>query len=163
MYESIELGAGGGRFGDRFFAPCLETDVGSTGRDHLEVDALMDAHVVACRDAEFRRVIMCNPYPYGFVRDAGLALLEEVARVLRPAGEAVLIASSRNPCCQPKRIARAAQALLESTGQNITMTVTGVDAAQRYAGHTFRRLDGAETVPNMEIVLTLQGSDQHDG
>lgn len=161
MYISIELGAGRGRFGNKFFPPCLETDAAAPNLRGCDVDALMDAHAAACSDNQFSVVLLCNPHPYGFVREDGLELLREMVRIMVSTGRAILIASSHNPNCQPKRIKKAADALCAATGTELLMTVTAIHAKDRYPGHTFYRLDGSPTVPNVEIVLTMKGSDHN--
>lgn len=157
MYSSIELGAGRDRFGDKFFPTCLETDVNRGISDSTDIDVLTDAHKVACKDSEFSIVLVCNPYPYGFVREEGVALLREIVRILEPNGRIVLIASSHNPNCQPNRITKAAKALLDETGIELSMMVTSIHAHEHFPGHTFYRLDGSCTIPNLEIVLTRKG------
>ena len=155
---NIEIGAGVGCLGRTFYSPCVETDI---NRDLIGVkspspiDLVCDAHCVSVIDDKFRFVIVCNPYPYGFVREEGIQLLRELVRIVKSQGKIILIASSLNPNCQPQRIREAVRSVADETGMKIGISVNGLDSASRYPAHRFRRLDGSSTIPDTQITLTV--------
>ena len=156
---NIEIGAGIGCFGRTFYSPCVETD---SNRDLIganspnPIDLVCDAHYVSVINDKFRFVIVCNPYPYGFVRgEEGIQLLRELVRIVKSQGKIILIASSRNPNCQPQRIRGAVRSVTDETGMKIEISVDGLDSASRYPDHRFLRLDGSSTIPDTQITLTV--------
>ena len=88
----------------------------------------------------------------------GLVLLREIVRILKNKGEVILITSSRNPNCQPKRIEQIADTLRLETDVKIQIQVTAIDLQTQYPEQKFYRLDGTETIPNIEIILQIQKS-----
>ena len=157
-FQSIELGAGESEFGRKFYQKCLETDSDLSLLNTNCIDVITDAHKICVDDGSFDRVILCNPYPYGFVREEGLVLLREIVRILKDQGHVTLITSSFNPNCQPKRIEQIANTLELETDVKIQIQVTAINPQTQYPEQKFYRLDGTETNPNTEIILQIQKS-----
>lgn len=155
---NIEIGAGVGCLGRTFYSPCVEADI---DRDLIGVespspiDLVCDAYYVPAIDNKFRFVIVCNPYDYGFVRKKGTQLLRELVRIVESQGKIILIASSRNPYCQPQRIRKVVRSVTDETGMEIGISVDDLEPASRYPDHRFRRLDGSSTIPDTQITLTV--------
>ena len=82
-FQSIELGAGESEFGRKFYQKCLETDSDLSLLNTNCIDVITDAHKICVDDGSFDRVILCNPYEYGFIREEGLVLLREIVRILK--------------------------------------------------------------------------------
>ena len=157
-FQSIELGAGESVFGRKFYPKCLETDSDLSLLNTNCIDVITDAHKICVDDGSFDRVILCNPYEYGFIREEGLVLLREIVRILKDQGQVILIASSFNPYCQPQRIEQIANTLELETGVKIQIQVTAINPQTQYPEQQFYRLDGTETIPNIEIILQIQKS-----
>ncbi len=157
-FQSIELGAGESEFGRKFYPKCLETDSDLSLLNTNCIDVITDAHKICVDDGSFDRVILCNPFPYGFSGEKGLVLLREIVRILKNKGQVILIASSHNPYCQPQRIEQIANTLELETDVKIQMQVSAFGLQTQYSEQKFYRLDGTETKPNTEIILQIQKS-----
>lgn len=157
-FQSIELGAGESEFGRKFYPKCLETDSDLSLLNTNCIDVITDAHKICVDDGSFDRVILCNPYEYGFIREEGLVLLREIVRILKDQGQVILIASSSNPYCQSQRIKQIADTLRLETDVIIQIQVTAINLQTQYPEQKFYRLDGTETIPNIEIILQIQKS-----
>jgi hypothetical protein len=150
-YNHVEVGCGKGEFGTRFYSPCLMTDIEWSPN----ISVVSDANRLALRSDVFTAVIVCNPYGYGFKRDAGTRLMEELLRVLRPGGTIVVIGKSTNPWCQVERIQGIAQSLSTPLAE-VTVEVEEIIATERFPGHVFCRVDGSLTVPDVEIRVGMR-------
>lgn len=157
-FQSIELGAGESEFGRKFYSKCLETDSDLSLLNSNYIDVITDAHKICVDDDSFDCVILCNPYEYGFIREEGLVLLREIVRILKDQGQVILITSSLNPYCQPQRIEQIANTLKLETDVKIQIQVTAINLQTQYPEQKFYRLDGTETIPNIEIILQIQKS-----
>lgn len=113
-----------------------------------------DAYAIAASKATFPRVLICNPYPFGFKREKGEQLILEILRVLRRPGEVILLTHSSNPWCQPERVERIVSSLEGQVG-SVTMTVQEIAASAAFPGHSFSKVDGSVTQPNLQITLTV--------
>ena len=51
--DAIELGAGAGEFGRKYYAPCLETDIAM----FEDLDFRTDAMSIACHSTTFSKVV----------------------------------------------------------------------------------------------------------
>ena len=150
-YQHAEIGAGTEPIGPRFHPPCVTTDVQKL--DGISV--VTDAHRLALKTGAFASVILCNPYRYGFKREAGRTLMLELVRVLRPGGTIIVVGHSQNPFCQVARIQAIAESL-SSSGIVLSVEQKNISAAERFPGHNFRRLDGSATVPDVEIRVRVK-------
>src|SRR5262249_23043229 len=107
-YKNIELGAGCGNFGIIFYPNCYLTDRDTTLMDSCErcfIDYFCDAHNLPWASDRFDKIIMCNPYGYGFKdEDKSYGLLDELIRVSKDGCEIIIICNHTNLCCAPKRV-----------------------------------------------------------
>ena len=75
MSANVEVGAGTTEFGRKFFPPCVLTDVDEElvqrhgFQGNRVIDIVCAAEALAFRTQEFERVIVCNPWRYGFRRE----------------------------------------------------------------------------------------------
>jgi hypothetical protein len=148
--QNVEIGAGCEPCGPRFYAPCLATDI----QWLPGIAAVTDAHSLAFTSAAFSVVIICNPYNYGFKREAGKTLMRELVRVLRPGGTIVVVGHSSNGFCQFDRIRSIAESL-SADGMSLAVERRDI-SADVFPGHSFLRADGSTTVPNVEIRVMVQ-------
>ena len=94
---NIELGAGCGDFGKRFYAPCYLTELAQPTCPIFFIDHICDAHNLPWAKDRFIKVIACNPFGYGFIdEDSTTKLMDEISRVIITTGEILIISASRN-------------------------------------------------------------------
>jgi hypothetical protein len=149
VYENVEIGAGKEACGPRFYSPCLATDI----HPLPGISVVTDGRQLALKSAQFSTVIVCNPYKYGFIREAGEALMRELLRVLSPGGTIIVVGKSTNPWCQFDRIRGIAESL---PGVSLTVERQAISAAEKFPGHSFSRVDGSPTVPDVEIRVRVR-------
>lgn len=147
----IEVGAGRGDFGPRFYAPCVTTDI----RWSPDLSVVCKGESLAFKSTSFSCVVICNPYGFGFTREDGKKLMAELIRVLRPDGTIIVIGHWQNPFCQHDRIRQIAESL-STPAARLTVTRRDISSGERFAGHVFQRADGSPTVPNVEIRVRLE-------
>lgn len=148
---NIEIGAGRGAFGVRFHPPCLATDI----RLLPGIAVVTDAKQLALRAETFSKVVICNPYGYGFRMGEGMELMRELVRVLRPGGTIIVVGHSTNKYCQFARIVTIAESL-SGEGMSLAVERRDISPAQDFPGHHFRRVDGSTTVPDVEIRVMVR-------
>lgn len=165
--KNLELGAGCGRFGEKFYPPCYISDAElypcggifcsipvETVCIDLTIKVPQDLSIWS--DARFEKIILPNPYNYGFKDEEGNFLLSELLRILRQDGEIIIISNITNPFADPKKIQKIITQL-ESTqmrSSKIIMNVSTINAIDLYRGHTFYasgRLTKA--YPNQQITI----------
>lgn len=148
---SLELGAGRNPVGPLHFSPCVASDRRLISGLHV----VCLAHKLSFHDGSFDRVVMCNPFKYGFkLGRKAESLLEELFRVLRPTGHIVVIGGSSNPYCDPRRI-RYIAARFSTTHRPLVVEDQRIDARAVFPGHRFERTDGTETRPNWRTTIRL--------
>ena len=87
---NVELGAGSGKFGEKFHSRCYLTD--KDERYKKFVDFLCSAEYLPWPENRFNLVILCNPFNYGFIESqSGVNLMKEFCRVLKQKGQILII------------------------------------------------------------------------
>ncbi|MCP4697189.1 MAG: class I SAM-dependent methyltransferase [Gammaproteobacteria bacterium] len=157
---NLEVGAGCGNFGKAYFHPCYLTDnaIKLIITDKCYIDCLCDAHKLPFRGNTFETIIMCNPYKYGFKEDDDAEmLLRELTRILKNAGEIIIICKHSNKYCTPKRVEKRIGEL-SLPGVSIRFQEEHINAKKLYRGYRFFMMKemGMETIPNRRITLYVQ-------
>jgi ubiquinone/menaquinone biosynthesis C-methylase UbiE len=94
---NIELGAGCGDFGKKFYFPCYLTELQKPTCEKSFIDHICDAHCLPWTKDRFITIIACNPFGYGFnTEESTTKLMDEISRVIITAGEFLVISSSTN-------------------------------------------------------------------
>lgn len=153
----IELGAKCGDFGKQFHAPCYLTDkdeeaVRACNSHHIDV--YCDAHRIPWPDSRFKKVIMCNPYWYGFKdKPQAEALLNELGRVVENGGCVIVLASKTSPWGSNGRIRTRVEDFASSNGVSFRVEGETFDACLEYPGFFFQQTTGSQAFPNERTVL----------
>lgn len=157
---NIELGAGCGNFGQIYYKECFLTDNESvTGlskrcNNDFFANIQCDAYNIRCQDGRFEKVILCNPYRYGFRdRDEAQTLFKELHRVLIDKGEVIVVTTNVNPYAVPDVIERELK-IFNSSGKRFEMLDTRINHTIEYKGYKFYTSSGQETYPSHKVVLT---------
>lgn len=163
---NIELGAGCGDFGKLYFPECYLTDKDTELiEDCLKVlgfpcriDCFCDANNLPFPENSFDRVIMCNPYGYGFRElDEVEILLNELVRILKNDSSIIIIGHEKNPFCAPKRVKSRIKDISLQTNADIRFSVEDIDSEKEYPGYNFRLIEEKrKTVPNKRITLYVR-------
>lgn len=154
----LELGAGCGDFGKRFYPLCYLTDIpdfmDACSTNHI--DHYCSATALPWGAARFKIVIMCNPYKYGFAGyDEAEELLDSIIAVLQNDGKVLVLSSERNPWGKPSNIQRQVKAYNEAKGTDIVCTSCAIDATLEYPNYVFYQTEGNKpTVPNCQCILS---------
>lgn len=155
--SSVEVGAGFGDFGKRFYPHCYLTD-----RDKAllqgapALDVICDANGVSFTGGLFNRVIMCNPYHYGFAdKELASDLLAGFLRVLQSEGEIIIIGHLNNKYCHPNRVQRTVAAFNKANQMNMEVEVKSIVAAEAYPGHAFYDCGRRRIHPNLRIRIRV--------
>jgi ubiquinone/menaquinone biosynthesis C-methylase UbiE len=160
-YVNLELGAGCGNFGAIYFYKCYLTD-GDDERlkDRCKVNSInffCKAHQLPWGNDRFEKVIMCNPYLYGFKDyEDSVPLLAEIIRVLKKTGIFIIIGSKGNNYCIEYKIEKT----IEKTRllyPNFTCDLVAeeIDSSKEYNNYIFKRMDNSETKPTKRFTLTI--------
>lgn len=152
----VEVGAGSGKFGEKFHKECYLTEIDSRHKKHVHY--ICSAMDLPWTDARFDLVIACNPFEYGFASlEAGKALLAEFLRVLRPPGRVLIIGHEQNPWCDIDQIQSTVQHFIESQGIKIQLQAEVISPGKEYPGHTFQTCGVAArpTFPNRRYTILI--------
>ena len=164
MYLNIELGAGCGNFGKIFYPTCCLTDKDkklieqNCGQMH-NIDYFVDAEKISTwASYKFEKVIICNPYGYGFKDKAeGSILIGEMVNVLFNEGQIIIISSSRNSYCLIHKIKNS---ITEFNQKNPTINLVleneTIDASVEYPGYKFYQCDHTQAIPNQKITINVK-------
>lgn len=148
----IEVGAGRGNFGKRFYPECLLTDK-SSHFTKFYIDLVCDAITIPRPDASFKKIITCNPFHYGFrYIDEGNILLREFFRVLKRPGEIIIIGSQKNPYCTLHNVQKCLHAF---SGNGVKLVYSEIDSSVLFSGYTFYREDGRITKPDLMVNINV--------
>lgn len=160
----LELGAGCGNFGQKFYPHCFLSDNESKSLlkancKECYVTMTFPAHNIPAPDNRFTKIIICNPYGYGF-RDieAGTDLLKEVHRVLQTNGKIILLGSKTNIYTNRVKIQKCLDNYHKQKNKDIfTINEKNIDASVDYKGHLFYFCDRKNTTsPTIQIELLCQ-------
>ncbi|WP_061296639.1 methyltransferase domain-containing protein [Leptospira interrogans] len=149
---NVEIGAGAGNFGEKFFPKCYLTDIDEQYRQ--QVHYICSGFDLPWPDSRFDLIISCNPWNYGFINlDEGSLLLLEFYRVLKRPGKIIIIGHDSNPYCSENQIRRTVEHL-ETKGVNFSITLEKISSCSAdYPNHIFSRADGGRTIPNQRLIL----------
>ena len=99
---------------------------------------------------------MCNPDQYGFSTiEKTEELMLEILRVLKKnSGKIIMICRHDNKYCNPKRVKKRIDSLLEKySSLNLRVETTPIDSITEYKDYIFKRTDGGRTFPNYKITI----------
>ena len=155
-FLNLELGAGCGNFGATFHPQCYLTDNDQsliTSCASCQVHWFCDAHSLPWSDDRFDKVIMCNPYGFGFNdENKSQELLNEIIRVSKNGSQIVIIGHKSNKYCAPERVKKRIESVKDV---QLTFTDEVIDSGTEYAGYSFRTLSGEVTVPTNRITIDV--------
>lgn len=158
---NIELGAGCGNFGAQYHLECFITDkktkeeLDETCESHSIQIFSCDAYNIPSNSDRFEKVIMCNPYGYGFADKGDYRLLDELYRVTLDAGNVIILTSKSNKFSAPGKVEmRVDDYNNNNSTPRFTFDCQPIDAKKDYGGFTFLCSNGKETTPTFKILLT---------
>lgn len=159
----VELGAGCGNFGQKYHSECFltekrtETEVKQICKNyHVDIFSC-DAYNIPCNDNRFKKILMCNPYGYGFNdTESGFDLLNEFARVLINKGMVIVLSTHTNSYAMPKRVLRRIDEFnTVSSTVKFNCQIHDIDCSLSYPNYKFFHVNGiTETSPTNQILLT---------
>ena len=148
----IEIGAGKGNFGKRYYPECLLTDK-SPHYKEFHIDLVCDAVSIPRPDKSFNKIISCNPFHYGFrYIEEGSLLLKEFFRILKSPGEIIIIGSQKNPYCTSQNVEKCLRAF---SVNGIKSIYSKIDSSVLFSGYTFYREDGRVTRPDLMVSINV--------
>ena len=161
-FTHLEIGAGCGNFGKNFYPKCYLTDKD----ENLEgvcavcyIDWFCDAHELPWGNNRFDKIIICNPYGYGFHDDEGTALLlKELLRALKGKGsEIIMLCNVRNKYCNPKRVETRVKTFLEyNESPYLRVVCQDIVANVEYPNHVFQLTIGGIAIPSSKITIHVE-------
>jgi hypothetical protein len=157
-YLNIELGAGCGTFGSTYFSKCYLTDLDEGLRNSCSscsIDWFCDAHKLPWSSDRFQKIILCNPYGFGFDSEESAAeLLTELGRVSKNGSEIIIIGHKANKYCAPERVSKR---ISNFTNPNFSfdIEIEELDTIVHYKSYIFRTMDGQQTWPNKKIKINV--------
>lgn len=155
--KNLELGAGCGGFGRKFYPLCYTTDL---SKPLLEEDCehpiqyQCNAYELPWGESRFDKVIMANPYGYGFNdKEVAERLLSELGRVIINGGEILVVGSNLNRFVNKIKVFVREGLVLG----NVTFTyqLEEIDASVVYNGHIFRSITGDEVKPTLKYIINV--------
>ena len=160
----LELGAGCGNFGKIHYPKCYLTDYDAalaTICEKCYIDYFCDAHNLPWKNNRFDKIIMCNPYGYGFLpsEERTKKLLTELLRVLKNKdSEIIVIGHKRNKYCSYKNIQITIDDFMNENKQlfNLEVVCDNPDFSVKYGNYIFRTIQGVETKPSHEIKIYVK-------
>ena len=94
-YKNVEIGAGCGNFGKQYYSKCYLTDKDTSLKTICAkclIDLFCDAHSLRWKENRFEKIILCNPYGYGFKdEEEANTLFAELHRVAVNNAEIIII------------------------------------------------------------------------
>ncbi|MEA5141802.1 class I SAM-dependent methyltransferase [Arcicella rigui] len=162
IYTNLEIGAGCGDFGKRFYPKCYLTDYDIELMDKCKtcfIDWFCDAHNLPWSNNRFDLIILCNPYNYGFKDDESTyKLLSELLRVLKkPGGEILLLSTKNNKFCNPQRVKKRIDQFCKiNNNYNLEVKSEEIDCSLVYNGYIFREIIGDQIFPTSKININVK-------
>ncbi len=159
---NIELGAGCGCFGKTYFSKCYTTDIDKKYKDNCQrycLDFTCSAISLPFGNNRFDKIILCNPYGFGFRDEEDAFLfLSEAIRVLNTKGEIIVIGNEKNAYAKPQNIKRVIDEymLTEDDKIDISTFIRDIDPSIDYPKYVFYQSDlNLPTIPNKETVIFI--------
>jgi len=155
-YINLELGAGCGNFGATYHPKCYLTDVDQTLKTTCSVCHVhwfCDARELPWSDNRFDKVILCNPYGFGFNdEEESQILLNEIVRVSKNGSQIIIVGSGVNRYCAPERVKKRVN---NCSAARFKFYEEDIDCAKEYKGFIFRMVDGTPTIPTKRMVIDV--------
>ncbi|PWK27290.1 hypothetical protein LV89_01603 [Arcicella aurantiaca] len=161
-YTNLEIGAGCGDFGKKFYPKCYLTDYDANLRESCElchIDWFCDAHELPWGDNRFDTIILCNPYNYGFNDDDSTdKLMKELLRVLKVTNsKIILISTKNNKHCNPQRVSTRISAFCKKNNiSNMNVSSEEIDCNSLYENYVFKEVLGDQIFPSCKITIDVQ-------
>lgn len=158
--RNLEIGAGCGNFGKLYYPECYLTDSDKSLKKSCKIcyiDWFCEAHKLVWGEKRFDKIIMCNPYGYGF-RDAEdtEALMNELLRVLIGNGQIIIIGATANPYCAPERLKKRVSKYATEHGLNLKVEVREINSSALYPNYEFKNMLGKKIEPSNQIIIEIQ-------
>lgn len=159
---AIELGAGCGNFGQRYFPECFLTDsipindLQKQCENGCHATICCDAYSIPCPSDRFSTIIMCNPYGYGFnTTKMANNLLNELYRVSKKDAEILILSTGSNRFANPTRVEkRVKEYNVEYPNNRFLCSYTDIDSEALYPEHIFWNVSSTKkTLPTHQIIL----------
>jgi ubiquinone/menaquinone biosynthesis C-methylase UbiE len=117
------------------------------------VDWFCDAHSLPWSDDRFDKVIMCNPYGFGFNdEDQSQILLKEIIRVSKNGSQIIIIGHRANKYCAPERVKKRIAGVKDV---KLKFREESIDSSIEYVGYAFKTLSGEITIPTNRITIDV--------
>ncbi|MCC5944080.1 MAG: class I SAM-dependent methyltransferase [Bernardetiaceae bacterium] len=162
--KHIELGAGCGNFGKQFFPPCYLTDANKALLEQCQpcsLDCICEAQNIPCEKNRFSKVLICNPFGYGFyTAEQTKQLLDELVRVLESEGKIIVLGNQTNKYFKPSKLEKQIKSY-ESQTQDTELSVEVEDLndkiEQLYPNYSFFQCDGKTPAKvTHQAIITLR-------
>lgn len=159
--RNLEIGAGCGNFGKLYYAECYLTDSDITLKKSCKIcyiDWFCDAHHLVWGEKRFDKIIICNPFGYGFRDEEDTeTLMNELLRVLiGKGGQIIIIGATANPYCAPKRLKKYLSKYAEKRGLKLNVGMETINASILYPDYAFRDTLGTTINPSNKIIIEIE-------
>ncbi|MDF3821720.1 hypothetical protein P3G55_17580 [Leptospira sp. 96542] len=158
--DNLELGAGCGKFGKIFFNPCILTDNDQKIQSYCsesEIDVFCEAEHTPFDPKQFKLILICNPYNYGFLNlDQSILLMTEINRILKNRGKIIVITHESNIYANYDAISTRVPVFQRILGIKLNVYSKEYDPKD-FPGHKFYICKNVrETKPNQYIEIEME-------
>lgn len=154
--KNLEIGSGCGGFGMKFYPNCYLTDIAHEFLDKTDCEWIIDvscsANNLPWSDNRFEKIIIANPYRFGFSSaEEATELLKELSRVIRDGGEIIVIGSHSN-----KYVAKIDYLLNKKVtiaDVKLQCKTEIIEPSLVYNDHVFRNTNNDIVIPNLRFTI----------